>query len=80
MRFPSFNTINVQYNTYLSYNVYRNSDSLLLGTLTRNSKYLFDWSFASGATQTIVSTSSALSADIWLAKDCINSSDSGDSY
>lgn len=79
MKFPSFSTINVQYATYLSFNIYRNSDSSLLGTLTRNSKYVYNLTFATGK-ELLISTTPSLCADVFLAKDCLNSSDSGDSY
>lgn len=79
MKFPSFSTINVQYATYLSFNVYRNSDNSLLGYLTRNNKYLYDLTFAPGK-ELLISTTPSLCSDVFLAKDCLNSSDSGDSY
>jgi hypothetical protein len=84
MKFPSFSTINVQYATYLSFNIYRNSDNSLIGTLTRNYKplnyrFLYDLSFASGK-ELLVSTTPSLCSDVFLAQDCLNSSDSGDSY
>lgn len=79
MIFPGFSTINVAYATTLSFNIYRKSDNSLLGSLTRNSKYLYDLSFAPGK-QALVSATPSLSADIFLAQDCLNSSDSGDSY
>lgn len=79
MKFPIFSTINVQYATYLSFNIYRTSDSSLLGTLTRNNKNLYDLTFASGK-ELLVSTTPTLCADVFLAKDCLNSSDSSDSY
>lgn len=79
MKFPSFGTINVQYATYLSFNIYNNTDNSLLGTLTRNSKNLYDVSFATGK-ELLVSITPSLCSDVFLAKDCLNSSDSGDSY
>lgn len=79
MRFPEFATIIVQYATTLSFTVHLKTDGSLLGTLTRNSKYLYDLSFAPGK-QALVSSTPSLSADITLAKDCLNSSDSGDGY
>jgi hypothetical protein len=79
MKFPSFSTIYVQYATYLSFNIYRNSDNSLLGTLTRNPKYTYDLSFATGK-ESLVSTTPSLCKDVFLAKDCLNSSDSSDSY
>jgi len=80
MRFPSLSTIYVQYDTYLTYNFYRTTTNVLLGTFTRNNKHLYTLSFASGATATLVTTTPKISSDVWLALDCINSSDSGDSY
>ena len=79
MRFPVFSTINVSYATILSFDIYRKIDNTLLGTLTRNSDYLDDISYAPGK-QALVSSTPSLSADIFLAQDCLNSSDSGDSY
>jgi hypothetical protein len=79
MRFPDFATINVAYATILSFNIYRKSDNSLLGTLIRNTDYLYDISYAPGK-QALVSATPSLSADIFLAQDCLNSSDSGDSY
>jgi len=84
MRFPSFGSINVQYATYLSYNIYYNLDNSLLATLTRNYKplnyrFLYDLSFASGK-ELLVSITPSLCSDVFLAQDCLNSSDSGDSY
>jgi hypothetical protein len=79
MKFPSFRTISVLYATYRSFNIYRNSDSLLLGILTRNNKNTYDLTF-SGGSQTIISTTPSLCSDVFLAQDCLNSSDSGDAY
>jgi hypothetical protein len=84
MRFPSFGSINVQYATYLSYNIYYNLDNSLLATLTRNYKhlnyrFLYDLSFASGK-ELLVSITPSLCSDVFLAQDCLNSSDSGESY
>jgi hypothetical protein len=79
MLFPEFKTIYIQYQTYLSFTIHLKTDNTLLGTLTRNSKYLYDISYEAGK-QAIVSSTPSLCSDVFLAQDCLNSSDSGDSY
>lgn len=79
MRFPEFPTVYLQYQTYLSFTIHRRTDNSLLATLTRNSKYLYDLTYAVGK-EALVSSTPSLCADVFLAQDCLNSSDSGDSY
>jgi len=78
--YPSFPNIYVAYDTILTYKIYRSTDNLLLGTLTRNQKHTYDMSFVDGPTQTLVTSSSGLSAGVFQAQDWLNSSDSSDSY
>jgi hypothetical protein len=79
MLFPEFKTIYIQYQTYLSFTIHLKTDNTLLGTLTRNIKYLYDLSYESGK-EAIISSTPSLCSDVFLAQDCLNSSDSGDSY
>jgi len=78
--YPSFPNIYVEYATALSFKLFRTTDKRFLATLTKGPKYLYNLSFPDAGTRTLVTSTPALSADVTLAIDWLNSSDSGDSY
>jgi hypothetical protein len=78
--YPSFPNIYVEYATSLSFKLFRTSDKRLLATLTKGPAYLYNLSFPDAGTRTLVTSTPSLSADVTLAADWLNSSDSSDGY
>ena len=77
---PSFSSINVQYVTYLSFDVYWKQNNSKLATLTRNYKRFYDISFTSVSQRNIISSVPSLCKDVFVVQDWLNSSDSDSSY